>query len=82
LIVTNYCPECTAGVEYDDVFNKQREAIYRRRKNILTKDNLKEEIFEMIEDEIKKVVDFHTQHEPWNYKEISEVIKSIFLLII
>ena len=67
-------------LEYDDVFNKQREAIYRRRKNILTKDNLKEEISEMIEDEIKKVVDFHTQHEPWNYKEISEVIKSIFLV--
>ena len=65
-------------LEYDDVLNKQRETIYKKRKNILTKDNLKKEVLEMIEDEIKKIVQFHTQQEPWNLKEISEVIKSIF----
>ena len=66
-------------LEYDDVFNKQREAIYKKRKHILTKNDLKEEVIEMIEDEIKKVTDFHTQHEPWNLKEISEIMKSVFL---
>jgi len=65
-------------LEYDDVLNKQRETIYRKRKNILTKDNLKEEVLEMVENEIKKIVDFHTQHEPWNCKEISEIMRSIF----
>ncbi|MFH0805552.1 MAG: preprotein translocase subunit SecA, partial [Patescibacteria group bacterium] len=61
-------------LEYDDVLNKQRETIYKKRKNILTKDDLKKEVLEMIENEVKKVVDFHTQHEPWNHKEISEIM--------
>ncbi|MBU1176861.1 preprotein translocase subunit SecA [Patescibacteria group bacterium] len=65
-------------LEYDDVLNKQRETIYKKRKNILTKDDLKKEVLEMIENEVKKVVDFHTQHEPWNHKEISEIMRSGF----
>ena len=65
-------------LEYDDVMNKQREAIYSKRKEILTKKNVKSEVLEMIDNEIKKIVNFHTQNEPWNYKEISEIAKSIF----
>jgi len=65
-------------LEYDDVMNKQRETIYSKRKEILTKKNVKSEVLEMIDNEIKKIVNFHTQNEPWNYKEISEIAKSIF----
>ena len=65
-------------LEYDDVFNKQRELIYSKRKKALEKKNVKSEILDMIREEIKKFVKFHTQHEPWNLKEISQIIRSIF----
>jgi preprotein translocase subunit SecA len=67
-------------LEYDDVMNKQRETIYKKRKEALTKKNIKSEILEMIRDEIKKIVQFHTQGQPedWNYREIAEIAKSIF----
>ncbi len=38
-------------LEYDDVLNKQRETIYKKRREILKKDNLKEEILKMIKEE-------------------------------
>jgi len=65
-------------LEYDDVMNKQRETIYKKRREILTKKNVKAEVLEMIDNEIKRIVQFHTQQEPWNYKEISEIAKSVF----
>ena len=68
-------------LEYDDVMNKQRETIYKKRKEILTKKNVKSEVLEIIDNEIKKIVQFHTQakqKEDWNYKEINEIVKSVF----
>jgi preprotein translocase subunit SecA len=68
-------------LEYDDVMNKQRETIYKKRKEVLTKKNIKSEILAMIRNEIEKIVQFHTQApepENWSYEEISEIIKSIF----
>ncbi len=77
-------------VEYDDVLNKHREAIYRKRRNILVlakQEQEKEEgslskvILEMIEREIEQVVSFHTTDEDvnnWNIKEIYETISTIF----
>ncbi len=67
-------------LEYDDVFNKQRETIYSRRKKVLDKKNVKSEILDMIKDEINKFVKFHTQGQldNWDYKEIGQITKSIF----
>jgi len=68
-------------LEYDDVLNKQREVIYDKRQKFLKKENLKDDILEMIRGQIKRVVQFHTQSphsEEWNLEEISEIIKSIF----
>jgi preprotein translocase subunit SecA len=73
-------------VEYDDVMNKQREAIYRRRDEILaaTKDNsqgLRTTILEMVEDEIEQVVSFHTAESKmgeWNLEEVAQVASTIF----
>jgi preprotein translocase subunit SecA len=76
-------------LEYDDVMNKHREVIYKRRKEILEissdkdkQEDLKEKVLEMIKDEIAKVVDFHTdfngQRSGWNVQEISEVMRTIF----
>jgi len=64
-------------LEYDDVMNKQRETIYKKRRDILTKKNLKKEALEIIREEIEKFVQFHSQDQI-NYKEISEIAKSIF----
>ena len=37
-------------LDYDDVMNKQRQAIYRERKNVLISSNLKEHIYEILEE--------------------------------
>jgi len=75
-------------VEYDDVLNKHREAIYRRRRQILEiaeKDDEQNEltdiIMEMVKNEIEQVVVFHTAGEKisdWNLNEIREVASTIF----
>jgi preprotein translocase subunit SecA len=82
-------------VEYDDVINKHREAIYKRRRDVLEtykkqKDGLEADarflsdiVLEMLEDEILGVVNFHTSSEnvsEWNLQEIYEVVKTIFPL--
>lgn len=72
-------------VEYDDVINKHREAIYRRRREILEKyevedsNNLSELVIDLLSEEIISVINFHTAGEPqtWNISEIAEVIKTI-----
>jgi len=73
-------------VEYDDVINKQREIIYRRRREVLESvqkdpEHVKKQILEMIESEIEQVVLFHTSSSDqtsWDMKEVSEVVKTIF----
>ncbi|XOU94815.1 MAG: preprotein translocase subunit SecA [Candidatus Kerfeldbacteria bacterium] len=80
-------------VEYDDVINKHREVIYKKREELLniaenkdipeeerTKQS-KEKIFELIEGEIEQVVSFHTASEQegtWNLDEVYEVVDTIF----
>jgi preprotein translocase subunit SecA len=79
-------------VEYDDVINKHRTAIYRRRREVieLSEENanseegapktLAEIIIPMIKEELKGVVNFHTSAEhaaDWNLKEIFETVKTI-----
>ena len=43
-------------VEYDDVKNQQREIIYKLRKRVLEAENLKEEIFEKLTQQIDKIM--------------------------
>lgn len=68
-------------LEYDDVMNIQRATIYRKRREILEAENLKNEILEMITKEISAMVDFHTaadHPDDWNIEEICENIKTLF----
>ncbi len=71
-------------VEYDDVLNKQRESIYKRRRDILIEtepEKLRAQVFGLVEQEIAEVVSFHTALEDatkWNVEEIYEVVHSIF----
>ncbi|MBU0732242.1 preprotein translocase subunit SecA [Patescibacteria group bacterium] len=70
-------------VEYDDVLNKHRDVIYKKRDNILDLKGkaVRKKIFELIENEIEAVVSLHTNLEnekDWDIKEIYETVNSIF----
>ncbi len=81
-------------VEYDDVINKHRTAIYKRRREILeiaehvretaegeTSRELGDIISEMVAGEIEVIVNFQTASDnqaDWNLKEIFETVKTIW----
>ncbi|KPJ84739.1 preprotein translocase subunit SecA [Parcubacteria bacterium SG8_24] len=73
-------------LEYDDVLNKHREAVYRKRAEILAtspedREGIRQRALEMVEGEIEQVVLFHTSAEDeatWNLQEIAEVARTIF----
>lgn len=73
-------------VEYDDVLNKQRESIYKRRREILDSSEknpleLKAEVQKMIEQEISEVVAFHTaleEESKWEIGKIYDAVHSMF----
>jgi len=79
-------------VEYDDVINKHRTAIYRRRREIIdlsegiiksedgAPKTLSEVIIPMIKGELRNVIIFHTAPEQiaeWNIQEIYETLKTV-----
>ena len=68
-------------LEYDDVMNKHREIIYKKRKKVLEKLEIKDEILEIIKNEIEKIVVFHCPEDyrqEWDLEEISEEMRTIF----
>ena len=73
-------------LEYDDVLNKHREVIYRKRSEILEApaddfEAMKKRVLDLVESEIEQMVLFHTAAEDessWNLEEIYEVAESIF----
>jgi len=66
-------------VEYDDVINHHRTIIYKKRREVLESENIKNDIIVLLEKEIENLVLMHTQGETkdWNYKEISETVRTI-----
>ncbi len=66
-------------LDYDDVMNKQREVIYKRRKEILEKNDLKSEMLEYIKEEIDKMISFYTVGEEgqWSIQNIYENAKNL-----
>ncbi|MBU0647996.1 preprotein translocase subunit SecA, partial [Patescibacteria group bacterium] len=66
-------------VDYDDVMNKHRGAIYKKRLNILHKDDLKEEMKEILKDAVREITNTHTTgpKNEWNLTEINENMKTI-----
>ena len=81
-------------LEYDDVLNKHREAIYRKRRRVLEiaagqlpssegPTTLRDIVLDMIENEIEAVVSLHTttvEGGDINLKEIVETMNSMFPL--
>ena len=66
-------------LDYDDVMNKQREVIYKKRRQILEMKDPRTEVMEYIQDEIEKVVSINCSEETeaCNGEEIYETMKSM-----
>jgi preprotein translocase subunit SecA len=67
-------------VEYDDVMNKHREAIYARRRRALNSLDLRPEITGMIEAEIKAMVKAHTDSRTGELDAL-ELLKSVHTIM-
>ncbi len=70
-------------VEYDDVLNKHRETIYKKRRQVLDMQDLKAIVLDLVLEEITEVVNFHTasaDENTWDLNEIYEVISTIFIV--
>lgn len=67
-------------LDYDDVMNKQRETIYKRRKSILEKEDIKTDILDVLTEEVEAIIAAHTVSEDedqWDVEEISEEFGAI-----
>lgn len=71
-------------LEYDDVMNKQREIIYAERAKILDGENLKENVFKMMEDVVEGLLNIYAAKEvypeEWDLKGLSEYFYDLFLI--
>jgi preprotein translocase subunit SecA len=69
-------------LEYDDVMNQQREVIYGQRRQILTGEDMKENIFHMIEKLINRGMELFADEklypEEWNFQGLIEYCEEIF----
>ncbi len=56
-------------LEYDDVMNKHREAVYGLRREVLFAESVKDKIQDYFKEYVKNLIQFHAGYEI-NYKEI------------
>lgn len=70
-------------LQYDDVMNQQRELIYKQRRQVLTGDNLKEDILEMIGAVVERAVNTYAPEgvypEEWDWQGMVEHAEQLFL---
>ena len=69
-------------LEFDDVMNQQRQIIYSERQKVLEKKNVKEEIWEMIQDTVDSIVSSYTNEkirpEEWDFAGLAKKIRNTF----
>lgn len=69
-------------LEYDDVMNQQREVIYAQRKKVLMGENLRENIFYMVEEIIKSEMNQYANEklypEEWTLDALIKDAESIY----
>jgi preprotein translocase subunit SecA len=70
-------------LQYDDVMNQQRELIYRQRRQVLTGEDLKENVLEMIDAGVERTVNAHAPEgvypEEWDLKGLLDYAEQYFL---
>ena len=67
-------------LDYDDVMNKQREVVYKKRKEVLAAGDMKNEILHYVEEEIERNVSVHCVGEDyeWDIPAITNELQNIF----
>jgi preprotein translocase subunit SecA len=68
-------------LKYDDVMNRQREVIYRERREVLEGADIKEQVITFIEDTIRGYVGAATSEgfpEEWDLNQLWTVLKSTY----
>jgi preprotein translocase, SecA subunit len=68
-------------LKYDDVLNRQREAIYDDRRRILEGDDLHERVQKFIDDVIDEVLDTHTGEgngDDWDFDALWAELKTLY----
>ncbi len=68
-------------LKYDDVLNRQREAIYGDRRHILEGDDLKDRVDRFLVDVINEIIDDHTgegHSDDWNLEALWRELKTIY----
>ena len=66
-------------LEYDQVMNEQREVIYAERRRVLNGENMRDEIYKMITDQVENTVDSifaeeNSSENPWDVNTLNEVL--------
>ncbi len=68
-------------LKYDDVLNRQREAIYSDRRHILHGDDIADRVGHFIEDAVNAVIDDHTgtgHNESWDFDALWTELKTLY----
>ncbi len=70
-------------LEYDDVMNKQREVVYRKRRTTLELGDFRDETMRLVSDEFDRLIGFHCAHEEaaWNVHEIAVEANGLFPML-
>lgn len=70
-------------LQYDDVMNKQRELIYKQRRDVLTGEDMRENIVNMLEGLIGEIVTVYCPAnvfpEEWDIDGLTEYFSKVFL---
>ena len=68
-------------LKYDDVLNRQREAIYKDRGRILQGDDLKEQISGFVDEVLTTIIDARVSEghaEDWDFDELWDALKQVY----
>jgi preprotein translocase subunit SecA len=67
-------------LEYDDVLNKQRTQIYGQRDRVMTKEDLRDDVMELLEAEVRKRVElsFEDEENQWRLLDWLEQVQPTF----
>lgn len=67
-------------LEYDDVMNKQREVVYKRRNDLLSHDSMKDAVLTLFSEEVEQHVSIRCVGEDhaWDIQGLREDLESVF----
>lgn len=70
-------------LQYDDVMNLQREVVYKQRRDILTKESLRDDTLHMLEGVVEDAVTIHCpaqlHREEWDLETLLSSLSELFL---